>query len=274
MKRFRLILTAVLVMAMVMGLLAVNSFSQEEEKPLVVAIDASFPPYTEVTATGESAGFDVDLIRAIAEVEDLNIELKPFPWEISITSLQKGLIDILMGGISIKCERFKVIDYSAPYFEAYPVLVSRSDAKITDVLHTGAVIGGLAGCHSYEYVVDTLREIGVNIKTKEYESTLLAIEDLKIGRIDGVAEIDTVVSGYIAAGHDIMIALRFLTPDALRQIGFAVTKGDPHNVVSKINDGLKRLYESGEYAKILHKWFPGKLVPEIPLPIRIICPEE
>ncbi|MFW6190638.1 MAG: transporter substrate-binding domain-containing protein, partial [Candidatus Bipolaricaulota bacterium] len=76
----------------------------QEEDVYRVGVDANFPPWTYVEK-GEYQGFDVEVIRASAEEQDLDIEIIDMPWETIVSALGSGKIDILVSGLSITCER-------------------------------------------------------------------------------------------------------------------------------------------------------------------------
>lgn len=264
------------VVSLVIGVLGVLLLSAialpDEQHKIVVGIDPAYPPWTTIDEAGEIVGFDIDLFAAVAEAGGIDFKFQPLPWEISITSLQKGVIDVLVGGMVVKCDRMKIIDYAAPYLATVRVLVSKPGVELSEVLFNGATIGGLAGDAAFNEIVAYLQEIGVNVKKREYETSLFAVEDLKLGRLNAVAMSMSPAGALIEAGQDIVVAVKFLI--AGDQIAWGVTKGDPYDVIRRINAGLGQVFESGQYAEMLHKWFPWETVPsKVPLPLWIDCSE-
>src|SRR3546814_2070153 len=59
-----------------------------DSNPIVVATDATFPPF-ELEKDGKLEGFDIDMIKAIAKAENLNIKLKTMPFDGIIPSLKE-----------------------------------------------------------------------------------------------------------------------------------------------------------------------------------------
>ena len=46
--------------------------------------------------------------------------------------------------------------------------------------------------------------------------------------------------------------------------GIAVRKGNT-KLLAQINDGLRKVYKNGTYAKVYHKWFGNTPVPKLPI---------
>src|SRR3546814_6035351 len=63
-----------------------------DSNPIVVATDATFPPF-ELEKDGKLEGFDIDMIKAIAKAENLNIKIKTMTFDGIIQSLKVGSID-------------------------------------------------------------------------------------------------------------------------------------------------------------------------------------
>ena len=60
-----------------------------------VGSEVEFPPYTFVDKDGRAAGFSVDLIRAVAETMNLQIEVTTGTWDSVWGRLVAGQLDVL-----------------------------------------------------------------------------------------------------------------------------------------------------------------------------------
>jgi len=243
--------------------------AQQEKEEYIVGVDAAFPPWTYVEK-GEYKGFDVDVMREIAEHEEFNIKIVDMPWETIIPALAAGKIDILISGLSITCERDEVIDYSDPYWEVdQTILVEEtSDLNAITAMCCGAAVGAQAGTTGYMWVEDNLFKKGVDIELKAYENYYLAVDDLEAGRIDSVLCDTDTARGFVEAGRKVKMVGIVITGE---QYAYAVTEGDPYGLLPKINDGIKWLYETGRWAELVQKWFPGTSVKKVPLKRTLIC---
>jgi len=95
-----LVLISLLAVSMVL-----TSCAQKTTK-IVVATDATWPPFEYVNEqTKEIEGFDIDLLKAIAEKENLEIEFKNVAWDPLLAGMAQGTYDAAISSISITAER-------------------------------------------------------------------------------------------------------------------------------------------------------------------------
>ena len=260
--RWTKLLTASLVIS-VITIFSIGSMSlQAAEKTYTAGIEAAFPPWA-YAEKGEYKGIAVDAMRKIAEISGIKVEFKDLPWPSLIPALGKGKIDLLVTGLSVTCERDKIIDYTIPWWEInQEILIKKGSNKnaITSMC-CGATVASQAGSTAFEWIENNLKEKGVKIKHVGYEDYVTAVEDLIIGRVDSVlCDTDTSLK-FIAEGRPIVMAgtINVREPYAL-----AVTGGDPHKLLAKLNKGIMALYKSGEWEKIVHKYIPGAPIKNIP----------
>ena len=84
---------------------------------LTVGTDPGFPPF-EFMDGGEYAGFDVDLVAAIADRLGLAHTFVAYPFDDLIGVLQGGgEFDMIASGMTITAGREALIDFSDPYCE-------------------------------------------------------------------------------------------------------------------------------------------------------------
>jgi len=79
---------------------------------------AIFVPWTMKSESGELIGFEMDLARKIADDMGLKAEFKLYPWDEVIPALQRGEVDILMGGMSITPGRALQVNFTRPTAES------------------------------------------------------------------------------------------------------------------------------------------------------------
>lgn len=231
------------------------------EAAYIAGIEAAFPPWAWVEM-GENKGIAIDAMREIAEIEGIEVEFKDLPWPSLVPGLGEGKIDILVTGLSVTCERDEIIDYSIPWWVIEQEIMVREDSERNAItsMCCGAVVASQAGSTAYVWVEDNLEKKGVDITHKGYEDYVMAVEDLVIGRVDSVL-IDTDTAVLLAAGRPVKIAGTILEHEPY---ALAVTQGDPHGLLPKLNHGIMELYESGRWAEIVQEYMPGAMVKPIP----------
>ena len=85
---------------------------------LTVGSDTTYPPQEYIDSkTGQAAGFDVDLISAVATRMGLTAKIQTAQFNSIITSLQAKRFDIVISAVTINSDRQKVVDF-VPYFNA------------------------------------------------------------------------------------------------------------------------------------------------------------
>src|SRR5512136_2408574 len=86
-----------------------QSFAAEKLK-IVVGGDHENPPY-EFLKDGKATGFNVDLMRAVADAVGLEVEFRLGPWGDVRRELEEGKIDAL-AGMYYSEERRSLVDFS------------------------------------------------------------------------------------------------------------------------------------------------------------------
>ncbi|WP_051609469.1 transporter substrate-binding domain-containing protein [Fodinicurvata fenggangensis] len=244
----------------VVGALGLNAANAEA---LVAGVEASFPPWAYVE-DGEYKGIAIDAMRAIAEDQDMEVEFKDLPWPSLIPALAKGRIDLLVTGLNITEERNEVLDFSIPWWENDDeVLVAEdSDLNVVTALCCGATVGAQGGATQYQWLEDNLEaNEDVDVTLRSYEDYVTAIEDMGTGRLDAVVTSTDTAEDFIAKDRPVKIVgtIQQNQPQAL-----AVQKGDPNEILGKLNAGIMNIYESGQWTEIVKEYSPQSTIRSIP----------
>jgi polar amino acid transport system substrate-binding protein len=251
--------------------LALVSFGLSEEEVLRFGIDADYPPWTWFEE-GEFRGFDVEVIKAIADRAGLKYEFVALPWEIAVPAMAAGEIDLLSGGMWITCEREKVMDFTDPYWTEHAEILVRVDSglNIATALCCGAKIGALGGSTNYDWIKALADDPKTDVTAIAYETVLLGIEDLIIGRIDSF-HLDT------------MTAYEFMEKyPEIESVGrvymwgetaYAIEEGDPHGLFQVFREGFEWLWETGKWEELFAKYFPWVEPYKVPMKRVLECPQ-
>ena len=83
---------------------------QAEDKIMRVGAEPAYAPFEFIDEeTKELTGFDIELIKAIAEVEGYKIEINTMPFDALIPALLTNNVDVILSAITITEERKKKI---------------------------------------------------------------------------------------------------------------------------------------------------------------------
>jgi PAS domain S-box-containing protein len=220
------------------------------ETKLLVGGDSDFPPYEFLDKKGRPAGFNVDIIRAVAEQAGLDIRIILAPWAETKERLAEGKIDIIQGML-YSAEREKIYDFSQSHtvisqgiayrkggeklkslkkLEGKSILVQKGD-----IMHEQAL--------KYGY--------GKNI-------TVVANQEEALKMIDG-GRYDCALGSYLTAVYlkkennlqNIELAK---IPISSEEYCFAVKEGDIR-LAGLLSAALAEINETGRYREIYDKWF-------------------
>lgn len=220
-------------------------------KTYVVGTSADFPPF-EYIKDGQIVGFDIDLIKAIAESQRIEVEFQDISFDSLIPGLNAGTIDIVASGMTITEERAKVVDFTEPYYSAnQAVLVKEGGGKTVTVLFGDHKLAVQTGTTGDLWVEENLEKTGIlKGKVTRFDTFVLAIQDLLNGNVDGVV-LDTPVALRYAAENPVVMVAEIITGE---EYGFAVAKGNKE-LLEKLNKGLEEVKTSGKMDELLKKYF-------------------
>jgi polar amino acid transport system substrate-binding protein len=220
---------------------------------LTVCSDTPYEPF-EFQKDGKDVGYDIDILRAIATDNNLDLEVKDLPFDGILGSLAAGDCDVVGSAVTITDDRAKQVDFSDPYFDAdQSLLVKAADkdkyAKLTDL--TGQTIGVQSSTTGEAYAKDHKPQ-GATIKSFDDATGLFGA--IASGQIAAILQ-DFPVNAYRATQDDsVVVTETFPTGE---QYGFAIKKGNS-DMLALINDGLKSLKDSGKFDDIYGTYFGEK----------------
>ncbi len=233
-------------------LAACSSNSEEKEDKLVIGIDDKFAPMGFRDEDNEITGFDIDYAKAATEKMGVEAEFQPIDWKTKESELSSGRIDLIWNGYTITDERKEKVLFTKPYLENAQVVVTLEDSKLTKL---DDLAGKVVGLQSLSSASDALNANPIKSEVKtitEYSDNVLALSDLKAGRLDAVV-IDEVVIDYYMSKEEATFKVldESLAPE---QYGVGVKKGK-EDLLKDLQKALDEMNEDGTAAKISEKWF-------------------
>jgi polar amino acid transport system substrate-binding protein len=98
-------------------LLAFVSGAPAADKPLVVGMDLSYPPFEMRATSGDPAGVSVDLAKALGEFLHRPVRIENTPFAGLIPALKTGRLDAVISSMTATPERAQSVDFSDPYLK-------------------------------------------------------------------------------------------------------------------------------------------------------------
>ncbi|MBN1830364.1 MAG: transporter substrate-binding domain-containing protein, partial [Deltaproteobacteria bacterium] len=102
--------------------------SSAPRRKITVSGDHDCPPY-EFLENGKPTGFDIELMRAVADVMGFDAEFRLGPWNEVRKNLEQGRIDVL-AGMYYSEDRSRLVDFSVPHTLVTSGLFVRKDSRI------------------------------------------------------------------------------------------------------------------------------------------------
>lgn len=234
--------------AVLLAFLALGCAPSEDK--LVFASDATWPPMEFVDDRGQLVGFDIDLVKAIAEAEGFNYEIRNVAWDGIFAGLANGQYQAVISSVTITDERRQTMDFSQPYLNAGQVMVIRkgtSGKTLQDFV--GKNVGAQVGTTG---AIEVGKISGINLKG--FDEIGLAFEALVNGVIDAVICDSPVAADFALQRQEYKDKLE-IASDLLTEeyYGIAVNKGNAA-VLAKIDSGLSKIKENGTLNTIKAKW--------------------
>ena len=226
------------------------SFTTVEEGKLIMATNATFPPYEMTTDSGEFEGIDIDTAKAIADKLGLELQIDDMDFDAALLSVQQGKADIAMAGVTVTDERKAVMDFSDSYATGIQSIIVPNDSDIAspDDL-AGKKIGTQRGTTGYIYCSDDFGDDAV----VAYDNGLTAVQALNNGQVDAVVIDNAPAKEYVAANPGLKV---LDTSYAEEDYAIGMAKGS--SLEAAVNAALEELKADGTLQAIVDKYITAE----------------
>jgi polar amino acid transport system substrate-binding protein len=204
-------------------------------------------PYTFYAQDKALAGFEYEIINAVARRLGRRAEFVQNDWNGLIPGLHRGLYDCVICGIEITPDKAGEVRFSVPYYFTFEQFVGRRGTAAPTSLDQlrGRNIGTLDQTAALRMLEET-----PGVVTKTYDQELNAYTDVVNERLFGVL-LDYPIAKYYAAPNP---ELELSGPPFGRiAYGIAVEKGN-EALQREIDVALREIISSGELRAILSRW--------------------
>ncbi len=159
--------------------------SDVEAKRWIVATDTTLIPMSYIDEASQPAGFEIDLIRQIAQSAGAEMDIVSVEWPGLFGGLITGKYDLVISSVTILEERKARMAFSIPYLTSGLALVTRRDREdlnsLDDARRGGMLVGAQTGTTASFFL-----EKEPNIRSKGYQAYGHAVTDLMNGELDAV----------------------------------------------------------------------------------------
>lgn len=234
---------------------------------LRVASDPSMQPMCFTDQNGNYQGVELDIFGRIAHELDMKLEFVPLTIKDTFDFINKGIVDIGGGALSVTDERKKSFDLTIPYYVGGASVLTRIPKNKTTSENSISSLNDLAGKNvaclynaSYKNIVI---EKVQNAKIHEFSNHNGTVQAIRSKKADAVL-LNEPLGRLLAARnpYEFLISCTEIEDN----YGLPITKGSPF--FEGVSAVIKEMEENGELALLANKWcsanFNQKILPDFP----------
>jgi ABC-type amino acid transport substrate-binding protein len=228
---------------------------------LVVGMNLQFKPEMYLD-NGQPAGYDVDLLNALATSMGVKLQIKNLDFNGLIPGLQSKQFDLVSVGLTPNPDREKVIDFSrsyVPYASILAVNSTYTGAETVDAFNTsGTTITALQGSSDETLAKTSFPKAKVQ-GLADQNATLLQV---RTGRAQGAVLEDYILAQYLKTNSGTLREAKLAKPLSLSYGSWGVQKGNT-TLKTKLDAFLCKAQSDGTLANLYQKDF-GATIPTMP----------
>jgi len=229
----------------------------KDRKKLIIGTSSGFPPFEMINGTtNKMEGFDIDIAQAVADSLGVSLEVRDLDFSFLIGSVKIGLIDIAVAGMTITSDRNKSVSFSNPYYKADQAIIVLNGSTIqTSADLQGKKIAVNLGTTGDIWVTSNLVDTGLvaAADVHRFGFASAAFLELTTHHVDAVVIDKPVADAYVASAGGVAKVVYTIVTNEYYGIAMRQSAKD---LVSYVNVVLQDLKDSGEYDRIVQKWFP------------------
>ena len=219
-----------------------------------------YPPFEyKDNNSGDWAGFEIDLMRAICDRMKASCRIVETPWAGIIPALNQGKFDVIWSSMSITEKRAKTIAFTDRIYRVPGVVIGRKDAPVSiDFANPLSVKGKLIGAEEGTTHMNFVQKFfGSTAIIKPYRSG----SDVEFGLVNG--QVDLAVTDEIWGseilqtpdGKDLEFKAVLPWDSTLGQgVAGAVRKTDKE-LLASLTAAFEAIRTDGTYQKLAQRYF-------------------
>jgi len=224
---------------------------------LDVCVEGAYPPFSEITAAGTIAGFDIDIATALCAEIGETCTLKLTRWERMIPALVGDSCDAIIASMSDTPDRRRSIDFTERYYRSPVVLVGPEGAGPYDTAAALAakVVGVQRGTVNQNFMTRNFPATPLRL----YENQEHVLLDLTLGRLDAVlGEAAQLEAGFLRrpAGEGFAFLGKPRFDPTIQGSGAAIgVRKEDTALRDRLTAGIAALRADGRYDSIAATYF-------------------
>ncbi len=225
-----------------------------EQKPLgnilIVGTSADFPPFSFRGPNDEITGFDIDVIKEIAQRVGMDIDLQDKPFGTLLPQIELGQIHVIAAGITPTEERAKRVHFTKTYLSSNPLLiVTKADTEDINDLDD---LKGKNVIVNTGYTADLYMTPMDDITLLRLPRVADAITALEQGKADAFVTASFTLMPYVKEGDTRFKTVQITETDEQNALG--LSKNLPDIFVERVQEVLDTMEADGTLDALKQKW--------------------
>ncbi|MFL0580260.1 ABC transporter substrate-binding protein [Dietzia sp. 179-F 9C3 NHS] len=225
-----------------------------ERGTLVVGSNVPYAPNEFKNEQGEIVGFDIDVVKAVAQLMGLEADVRESDFEKIIPAIEGGTMDMGASSFTVNDERLKTVDF-VTYFEAGIQWASAAGKDVDPDDACGLTVAVQRTTVSDQEDVPARSKACTDagkpaIEKVQFDSQDEASTAVALGKVDAMSA-DSPISAYAVKQSEGKMQLAGDVFDAA-PYGWPVRKGS--ELGPALEAAAKKLAESGDFEKIAGNW--------------------
>ncbi|MEN2974470.1 MAG: transporter substrate-binding domain-containing protein [Candidatus Caldarchaeales archaeon] len=240
----------------------VNWENIQKRGTIIIGTSPDWPPFEFLDPkTGKVIGYEVELMEIIAQRLGLKVEWRTMDFATIIVAVKNRDIDLGVSGFSVTPERLEEIQFTLHHTVTESQLIMltkraeelgiRKLENIEEIAKYKLIVGTGSGTTQEAELMDLVKRGVISMdQARSYDDFGVALEDLKLGRIDAVYAETPITTWWIMTEETPLVVV-YSSP--YWPVAFVAHK-DSDELVSKINGVLSELIMEGKVAELYKKW--------------------
>ena len=237
---------------LLLGTPSAASAASAAPRPVVrVGTEGTYPPFSYADPkTGDLTGFDIEVIRAVAQRAGWDLKFTKGAFDSLFPALDAGRVDLLADQITINPDRSAHYLFSTPYTYSHGVIVTAADNH--DITTLADLKGRTAAQSQTSNWTQVAKDAGADVKYVDGLDQAAAL--LAQGRVDATVNDNIAVLDYLATSGSKKIKIAGSAGNEVSKQAFAFRKSDT-KLRDQANQALAALTKDGTLARISQKYF-------------------
>ncbi|MDP4549325.1 transporter substrate-binding domain-containing protein [Alkalihalobacillus macyae] len=235
----------------------------KEEATIKVATSGTlYPTSYHEQETNDLTGFDVEIVKEVAQRLDLSVEFTEMGFDGMLTAVQTGKVDMAANDIGITEERKEKFALSTPYKFSYGTAIVRKD-DLSGIESINDLEGKKAAGAATTNFMKLAKKKGAEEVIYDNATNEQYLRDVETGRTDVILNDVYLQRLALAAFPELDLTIH---PDIqyMPSEGGLLMNKENEQLIKNVNEVIKEMLEDGTIEKLSEEFFDGANVTELP----------